>query len=214
MEATAAGRLRYSRGAIILHWVTALFVLFNLVTGLFHHAIPKGIWAFHVSSGITILALTLIRILWRVMHPRPPYLPMAAWQRAMAHGVHFLLYCALLAAPLTGWAMISASVPRPAMQVAVDTAAPQPGPPPKPRQMRVWGVIPLPKLAPIVAIGEQPGGAEKLRAAHATFEARHGAVAWILIGLLALHIGGALKHQLIDRRRALARMGIGRPEPV
>ena len=38
----------------------------------------------------------------------------------------------------------------------------------------------------------------------------HGLGAWLLMALLALHIGAALFHQFILRDRLLARMGIGR----
>jgi cytochrome b561 len=207
---TGTKRLRYSTGAIILHWLTAAFVLFNLVTGLFHHVVPKPIWAFHVSSGITILVLTLLRIVWRLSHRRPDYLPMAPWEKWLAHVVHTLLYGAMLAGPLTGWAMVSASVPKPPVQVALEQAAPQPGPPPRPGGMLIWGAIPLPKLGPIVAIGREPDGKAKLHEARELFEARHAAIGWILLGLLVLHVAGALKHQFIDRRQELARMGIGR----
>jgi cytochrome b561 len=31
-----------------------------------------------------------------------------------------------------------------------------------------------------------------------------------MLALLLLHVAGALKHQWVDRQRALARMGIGR----
>lgn len=210
MASDAAVRLRYSKGAIVLHWAIALLVLFNLATGIFHDAVPKAIFAFHVSSGITILALTVIRIIWRLTHRAPPFLPMAAWERWLARAVHFLLYCAMLAAPLTGWAMISAHVDRPAMTGALHDAAPQPAPPPRPRQRWIWGLIPLPNLSPIVHIADQPGGQAKLKEAHELFEARHETIGWIFLFLLLLHVGGALKHQMVDRHRQLGRMGIGR----
>jgi cytochrome b561 len=204
------GRTRYSSGAIILHWAIAILILFNLFTGFFHHAVPKTVFGFHVSSGITILALTVVRILWRLTHKPPPFLPMAPWERGLAHVVHFTLYLAMLAAPLTGWAMVSAHVDKPPPAAVVADAAPQPGPPPKPRQMMIWGVIPLPKLAPITRIADQPNGDAKIKEAHELFEARHETIGWIYIGLLLLHIAGALKHQFIDRRRQLARMGVGK----
>jgi cytochrome b561 len=212
--ADEAARLRYSTGAIILHWTIALLILFNLCTGFLHDFVPKSVFAFHISSGITILTLTVIRIGWRLTHRPPPYLPMAAWEKRLADVVHFFLYCAMLAAPLTGWAMISAHADKPPMTAALADAAPQPGPPPGPRRTLIWGVIPLPKLAPIVNIAKEQDGQAKLKHAHELFEARHEAVGWIFLGLLILHLSGALKHQLIDRRRELARMGIGKPEPA
>ncbi len=209
MPTNAYAASRYSRVAILLHWAIALLILFNLTTGFFHHAVPKGIWAFHVSSGITILALTLVRIVWRVTHKPPPFLPMQPWERVAAHVVHFALYFVMLAAPLTGWAMVSTHVDKPAPAAAAPGA-----PPPAAHRMMVWGLFELPKLAPIVKIGEQPDGSAKLKAAHETFEGRHLALGWIMLGLLVLHLGGALKHQLVDKQRELARMGLGTPRAV
>lgn len=207
-----AARTRYSTVAIFLHWAIALLIIFNLTTGFFHHSVPKVAWGFHVSSGITILALTLVRIVWRLTHKSPPFLPMARWERGLAHVVHFCLYLAMLAAPLTGWAMISAHVDKPAPAAALADAAPQPGPAPrKGGGPNVWG-FPLPKLAPIANIAKGPDGEAKIKAAHELFEERHEMMGWIFLGLLLLHIAGALKHQFVDRRRELARMGVGRTE--
>ncbi len=205
MANDAASRMRYSNVAIFLHWAIAILILFNLFTGFFGESVPRAVFAFHISSGITILALTVIRIVWRLTHKPPPFLPIAVWERGLAHGVHFCLYLAMLAAPLTGWAMVSAYVPQPeaAAGAAARVAAP------KPRPIMVWGVIPLPRLSPITRIADQPDGAAKLKEAHELFEARHETIGWIFIGLLLLHLAGAMKHQLIDRRRELGRMGMG-----
>ena len=77
-EATA--RLRYSNVAIFLHWAIALLILFNLLTGFLHDIVPRAVFAFHISSGVTILVLTVIRIGWRLTHwgptpIRPPTRP-------------------------------------------------------------------------------------------------------------------------------------------
>jgi cytochrome b561 len=219
MEADGRG-LRYTGVAIMLHWTIAALILFNLATGLLFDDMGKAarsaLIPFHISSGITVLALTIVRIGWRLAHRPPPYLPMAAWERELARVVHFCLYLAMLGMPLTGWAMISAhgDRPQPAQGTAVPTPADQPPgakPAPKPRgPTLIWGVIPLPKIAPIVRIGEGPDGAARLHAAHETFETRHAVGGWILLGLLLIHITGALKHQFGDRERELVRMGLGR----
>jgi len=120
----AAARLRYTNVAIILHWTIALLILFNLVTGFFHDFVPKAVFAFHISSGVTILALTIVRIAWRLTHKPPPYLPMRTWEKQLANIVHFLLYCAMLASPLTGWAMISAHADKPPAAAAIETPLP------------------------------------------------------------------------------------------
>lgn len=213
MVEQAAARLRYSRVAIFLHWAIAILILHNLITGFFHDALPRGWFQFHISSGVTILVLTVIRIVWRLTHKAPPYLPMAKWEKGLAHLVHFLLYCAMLAAPLTGWAMISAHVdkPAPVEQAAGATTPPSIPVPHKPRKTMVWGLFELPKLAPVVHIADQPDGAAKIKEAHELFEERHEMVGWIFLGLLILHLAGALKHQFIDKERELARMGLGKP---
>jgi cytochrome b561 len=117
----------------------------------------------------------------------------------------------MLAAPLTGWAMISAHADKPAP--AVQTAG-VPGQPPaapgKPRKTMIWEIFELPKLSPIAHIADQPDGAAKIKETHELYEERHEMVGWIFLGLLILHVAGALKHQFVDRRRQLGRMGVGR----
>lgn len=222
MTDEAAARLRYSTGAIILHWAIAALILFNLITGFFHDAIPRSVFSFHISSGITILTLTIIRIVWRLTHRPPPYFPMAKWEKGLANIVHFLLYCAMLLSPLTGWAMISAHSDKPqaapagmaTVPPAPQPGVPGPGSPPRRRQTMIWGVIPLPKIAAIKNIGNQPDGEAKLKATHELYEERHETMGWIFLFLLILHVSGALKHQFIDRRRELGRMGVGKAAPL
>ena len=212
-EATA--RLRYSKVAIILHWTIAILVLHNLVTGFFHDVLPRSWFQFHISSGVTILILTVIRIGWRLTHKPPPFLPMAKWEKWLANIVHFLLYFAMLASPLTGWAMISAHVDKPApVEQAAGAQTPVAGAavPRKPHKTMVWGLFELPKLSPIVHIADQPDGAAKIKEAHELFEERHETMGLIFLGLLILHLAGALKHQFIDKERELARMGLGKAE--
>jgi len=214
-EATA--RLRYSKVAILLHWAIAILVLHNLITGLLHDLLPRSWFQFHISSGVTILVLTVIRIGWRLTHKPPPFLPMAKWEKWLATIVHFLLYFAMLASPLTGWAMISAHVDTPAPVAQAGAApAPLPGQPPagprKPHKTMIWGLFALPKLSPIVHIADQPDGATKIKEAHELFEERHEMMGLIFLGLLILHLAGALKHQFIDKQRELERMALGRAD--
>jgi len=102
---------RYSWGAIWLHWSIAALVLVNLALGLFHESLLDGIkWVIpiHKSIGVTVLALTLLRLGWRLTH-RPPPLPadMTGWERTAAKAVHWAFYALLLALPLTGWMLSS-----------------------------------------------------------------------------------------------------------
>ena len=68
------------------------------------------LFVWHKSTGILILALLALRLLWRLSH-RAPALPreMLPWERAAAHLSHFLLYALMIALPLTGWVISSAS---------------------------------------------------------------------------------------------------------
>ena len=72
----AAGE-RYTRVAIWLHWAIAAFIIFNLLSGLFTDVLPPplqiAVLTLHVSSGLTVLALTLARIAWRLMNDPPPF---------------------------------------------------------------------------------------------------------------------------------------------
>lgn len=104
---------RYTRVAIWLHWLIALAIIGNLFGGFFHDAFgaAKGqVMAVHKATGILILVLSVIRVLWRLTHRAPP-LPAStpAWQRSVSGVTHFALYAMMLAMPLSGWAMASAS---------------------------------------------------------------------------------------------------------
>lgn len=94
---------RYSRVAILFHWVIAALVVANLWIGLIGGSMPV-----HKAVGITVLVLTLGRIAWRLGH-RPPPLPpeTAGWERMAARASHFAFYVLLLVVPLTVWAMAS-----------------------------------------------------------------------------------------------------------
>ena len=61
-------------------------------------------FSWHKWIGVTVFALALVRVLWRLTHEAPP-LPsgMSAWQRAAANAVHGLLYLLMIAVPVTGY---------------------------------------------------------------------------------------------------------------
>lgn len=185
-------RARYSAVAIVLHWTIAALILANIGVGFVMEGLPRPmkevLVPLHISSGITILLLTVARVLWRLTHRPPPFSPhLAAWERAAAHTVHALLYGLMIGMPLVGWSIISAHPPRAAGAATI------------------WGLIRLPAIAPISHLDE---AAQK--AAHQFWVSAHSAGGWLLCALLALHIAGALKHQWMDGHPELARMGVGR----
>ncbi|WP_251151036.1 cytochrome b/b6 domain-containing protein [Cellulosimicrobium sp. Marseille-Q4280] len=62
-----------------------------------------GLLGVHVALGLTILVLTVVRLLWRRLTPLPPWAPgLSAVERRLAHGTEVTLYAALLVMPATG----------------------------------------------------------------------------------------------------------------
>ena len=224
-----APRDRYSPVAIVLHWAIAVFIIFNLCSGFFieswlHGALMKStppqiswmsLWL-HVSSGLTVLALTVARVVWRLLNAPPPYpATTKLWERRTARFAHFLLYAAMVLMPLTGWAILSAHPPAGSPGAAAQVAPPPAAAPATPpagaqRTVEIWNLIPLPSIAPIEAIGKEPGGVAAQHVLHEEFQEWHGVGGYLLLGVLILHILGALKHQFIDKQSEFARMGIGR----
>lgn len=100
---------RYSLGAIILHWLIAALLAFQLSAGFgLEHLGMRGfaLYQLHKSVGMLVLALTVLRILWRLFAARPPALE-KGWQGTLAGLVHAGLYLFMLGAPLTGWLLVS-----------------------------------------------------------------------------------------------------------
>jgi cytochrome b561 len=181
---------RYTRTAIVLHWVIAALIGINVLLGLTADALPNA-WTrpaidLHKSFGLTVLGLVLVRILWRLLHPAPPF-PSGyrRLERAVAHGVHILLYGLILLLPISGWLHDSAFK---------DAAA---------HPLRLFWIIPWFRIA---AIRDLP--AVRKEALHGELFALHIWSAYALCALVALHIVGALKHQFIDRHAELQRMGL------
>lgn len=230
---------RYTRVAMWLHWAIAILIIYNLISGLLIWDLAKGFFkanrAFygfgitsHLSSGMTVLVLTIVRIAWRLMHEPPAYpAEMKLWERHAAHFAHFFLYAGMLLMPLTGWAILSAhppagspgalSAPPPGSPMAAAPAGTKPGAQPAgpPSAARrgppgIWWVIPLPSITPITNIGFEPGGVKPLHILHEEFALWHKIGGYLMILLLLGHVGGALKHQFLDKEPELQRMGLGR----
>ncbi len=74
----------------------------------------------------------------------------------------------------------------------------------------IWWVIPLPSITPITNIGIEPDGVKPQHILHEEFAQWHKIGGYLMILLLLGHIGGALKHQYIDKEPELERMGLRR----
>lgn len=104
---------RYTPVAVVLHWLLALAIVGTFSVGFYMADLPFSmtrlkLYNWHKWAGVTILALSALRLLWRLTHRPPADVPMPAWQARVAHGVHVLFYIAFFAVPLSGWAMSSA----------------------------------------------------------------------------------------------------------
>ena len=128
----AAPPTRYTAPAIALHWLLALMIVASFGVGSYMVDLPLSpsrlkLYNWHKWAGVTILALSALRLLWRLAHAPPVEPPMPAWQARASRAVHGLLYALFFAVPLLGWAYSSAA----GFPV-------------------VWfGVLPLPDFAPV-----------------------------------------------------------------
>lgn len=106
-----------SWGAVakLLHWSMALLLVGQLVLGALAFAWPLSptklyLFIWHKSLGLTLLLLVVMRLAWRLSNPTPrlpPTLP--GWQRLASRISHLSLYACLIALPVTGWIINSAS---------------------------------------------------------------------------------------------------------
>lgn len=173
-------------GALLraFHWLVAAMILVQAVIGLSMVGMattPEKVrkFALHKSIGITILALVLLRIAWRLTERRPLDPPgMPRWQRRTAHTLHFALYLLILAIPLSGWWFNSTS-----------------------NSPLVWfGLIEIPSLT---------GGYDPVWKPRALL--LHQTLFWLLVAVLAVHVGAALWHHFKTRDDVLKRMLRGTP---
>lgn len=123
---------RYHGLAITLHWLLAVLIVGSFVVGFTMTGMPFSpqrlkLYNWHKWAGTVILALSALRLLWRLVKRPPPPVEMPGWQATAAHATHHLLYLLFFAVPLVGWAYSSAA-----------------GFP-----IVVFGVLPLPDFVPV-----------------------------------------------------------------
>ena len=186
-ESPLFGSVRYTTLAIVLHWLIAAAIVLQIVLSsrMDGPRTPESfaVTQLHKSIGVTVLLLSLLRLGWRLAHPMAP-LPatMARWERRLSRIVHVGFYVIMIGMPLTGWIMVSAS------RVQLPTL--------------LYGVFPWPNL-PLHDLAAR-------QAWHSFGENGHGLLAKAVYVLLAAHVAGALKHQLLSRDEpVLARMAPG-----
>ncbi len=111
LRSTAGGWGSVTRA---FHWGMLLLLIGIVSVGYYMTGLPLGaaklqIYALHKSIGLTLLALVILRALWRLSEQRPALPPMPIWQVRVAIGTHLLLYGLLFLMPLSGWLYNSAS---------------------------------------------------------------------------------------------------------
>jgi cytochrome b561 len=104
----------YTRTAVALHWSIAGLILAGLFMGwtMTEMAISPTrlkVYNYHKWIGVTVLALSLFRLVWKLTHAAPPLPSMPRWQHLAARLSHGLLYVLMLAVPVAGWIYSNAS---------------------------------------------------------------------------------------------------------
>lgn len=101
---------RYDTLSSVLHWLTAIIVTiaFILGPGGFGRLMRQGIdpatrsdIVWHETLGLSVLVLTVLRLLWIAFRPAAPQPPMARWMDVTAKLVRLALWALLLALPIT-----------------------------------------------------------------------------------------------------------------
>jgi cytochrome b561 len=165
-----------------LHLLGAAAIFVLLVHGWWMtHMLPRperlANYAWHSAIGYDLLALTLLRLVWRWVNIVPA-LPVDSkpWERIAAHSGHTALYLMILVVSLTGWT-VAATLRTPAVSDLFGISLPTPA----------WVT-----------------GME--RSTRAVIEETHEVLAYILAAIVLIHIGGALRHHVVKKNDVLRRM--------
>ncbi|HZN80079.1 MAG TPA: cytochrome b [Mycobacterium sp.] len=124
---------RYPLRTRILHWLTAVLIFSTLLIGfVMVNSIGSyaSLRAIHMTLGVLILAIVVLRAANRLTHRAPKLPDTVGWvEHKLVVGSELTLYALMLAQPLIGWAMVSASG----------------------RPVVIFGSLQLPRIAPFNA---------------------------------------------------------------
>ncbi|RFU48588.1 cytochrome b [Paraburkholderia sp. DHOC27] len=116
MTTVPSQKPRYSAMAMSLHWLIALLIVVGFYIGWIMTDIPGftptklKYFSWHKWIGVTVFALAVIRLVWRLTHRAPPLpLGMAPLQKLAAEVVHVVLYVLMFAIPISGYLYSSAA---------------------------------------------------------------------------------------------------------
>lgn len=170
---------RYTKTAMLLHWLTALLIVSAFALGWIMTDIPGfsptklKYFSWHKWLGVTVLAIACLRLLWRKANRPPPHpIGMPAWQIHAAEAMHVLLYILIFGVPISGYLYtLSAGIP-----------------------VVYLGLFQLP-----VFMGPNPELKPVLKTIHYILNMTMAAA-------VGAHVLAALKHHFIDRDGVLKRM--------
>ena len=107
-------RTDYTSIAKLFHWlILALLVVQFAIAwtmpDIGRGSVPTGLIGWHLSVGVAILAVMIVRLAWRLTHPAPPApADLAPALATLSRVTHYLLYAVLIVLPILGWANASA----------------------------------------------------------------------------------------------------------
>ena len=184
------GNTKSSWGSVsrCLHWILGLAIIGMIAYGWWMNHFPARADRFfyrsiHADIGYLVLLLTLIRLFWRSINPTPE-MP-GEMPRWLA-----------IAARVNHWALYLVTI-----LVAMFGWAMSGSRPPDRNYASFFGWFNVPQFT----------SPDKVAAG--AYEDRHILFAYVLLALIAIHLGAALWHHFVRRDRITARMIGGGPEP-
>lgn len=180
---------RYGAVSIAFHWTIAVLLVGMVFFGWWMEGLREaategevalstvsGAYNWHKTIGILVLVLSLARLAWRLAHPVPP---LPAHMAGYEKGLARFTHIAFY--------VIMIGLPIGGYVTASSFGSGFP--------ILLFNEIALPKL-PVPQTSDFQEFAGSV----------HGAGGWVIFGVLALHVIGALKHHVIDRDGVLTRM--------
>ena len=99
----------YTSSAKFLHWLIVMLLIVQFIVAWTMPHIGRNtpmttLISLHFTVGIVILAVAILRLVWRAIQGEPtPLDGVPPWQRQSARVIHWLLYLLLLVVPVLGW---------------------------------------------------------------------------------------------------------------
>lgn len=172
---------RLSHLTISLHWLIALTMIGLTALGLYMKNYEAHDWyPLHKAIGVVIAGFIIVRVFWRYANGWPKAVRQyPVHEQWMAHAVHWLLIVGTVLMPVSG--MMMSGLGGHGINVFG------------------WQLMPVHTNAsgehtPFNAFAADLG------------ENLHTMIGYMLVGAIALHIIGALKHHIVDKDATLTRM--------